>query len=190
MRDSIMPCLFGSIDASLQMLIYQHAALVILSFAVAITVSVCFIAIQWRKARQADAALVLGAAILSKQSPRSETQSKLLMQAAHSSELSRQVAPVPESNNRTLLSKLLFVLLVLLSFPVLVASTCKPQTLPPHYYPPQSMKPYALPLASAVNNTGGNSNTSITAATLNVPSQTAKASSVPILRSTKTNAAQ
>gem|GEM_PF-2317380 len=84
-------------------LLGQHAALLIVSLAVVITVSVCFVAVQWRKACQADSALVLEAAILSKEGPITEPERALLAKAIAPRGVLEQYSAVPEQGKVVLL---------------------------------------------------------------------------------------
>jgi hypothetical protein len=90
-------------DESIQILINQHAWLVIASLALAITICVCFVALQYRKMRQTELALVLQAAILAK--------------GRHITEMEREIIskPVPKLNLLKLFQPLLNALKVLLS---------------------------------------------------------------------------
>jgi len=81
----------------------QHAAMLIASLTIAITVNICFVTSQWRKASQADSALVLEAAILSKAGPITESERALLAKSIAPPGLLEQFAAVPEQGKFILL---------------------------------------------------------------------------------------
>ncbi len=81
----------------------QHAALLIASLTIAVTICVCVVAVQWRKARQADSALVLEAAMLSKEGPINESEKALLAKAIAPSGLLEQFAAVSDQGKFILL---------------------------------------------------------------------------------------
>jgi hypothetical protein len=169
-------------DMSLEILINQHAGLFIVLLAVAITVCVCFLAVQWRKARQAESALVIEEAILSRQTPISETEMKWIMQAAHSSELWRRTAPVQESTTSRLLSKLILVLSLLVCVFFLFLVTLPRHTITTevyHHYqdPSQNMNPNAKPFLTE-STTVEYSSITIPTTTGSVASQTTTTGSV------------